>query len=329
VLVWEYAGPTVKPIPVQFHIGPLVLHTYGIGLAVTFWLAFRYYERRLKAAGYPTQWLPGVFAWVVVTAIAGARIVHVLANWSFYAAQPGQILAVWHGGLSSFGGLLFAIPTGTYLARRRCPDLSGLQALDLVAPVLVLSWAIGRLLGPQLMVAGGGRRTTAWYGMAYAGQVGNRVPVPLIQAFDCLVIYAVVILVERHYAARPTGFLIATSATLYGAARFFEESVFLRRNDHVGSLLVEAAGIGLVVAGAAWMLYLARRGRRLAAPGNTVGAGSRGSPEGDSPEGDSPDPSGGLEPAPETGTTDLAPAGAIAPAGPGEDAAAPPDTVSG
>ena len=299
----------MKPIPVQFHIGPLVLHTYGIGLAITFWLAFRYYERRLNAAGYPTEWLPGVFAWVVVTAIAGARIVHVLANWSFYSAQPLQIVAVWHGGLSSFGGLLFAIPTGTYLARRRCPDLSGLRALDLVAPVLVLSWAIGRLLGPQLMVAGGGRRTTAWYGMAYAGQVGKRVPVPLIQAFDCLVIYAIVILIERHYARRPTGFLIATSATLYGAARFFEENVFLRQNDHVGSFLVEAAGAGLVVIGAAWMLYLARRGH-VAAP-----QGSGAAPEG----------SGA---APESGLTGLATAAALAPPGSGEDAAVPPNTTN-
>jgi prolipoprotein diacylglyceryltransferase len=26
----------VKPIPVSFHIGPLEVHTYGIGLAITF-----------------------------------------------------------------------------------------------------------------------------------------------------------------------------------------------------------------------------------------------------------------------------------------------------
>jgi phosphatidylglycerol:prolipoprotein diacylglycerol transferase len=256
----------MKPIPVQFHIGPLLLHTYGIGLAVTFWVAYRYYEHRLKVRGYPVEWLPAVFGWVVVTAIAGARILHVAANWSYYSAAPGQILAVWHGGLSSFGGLLFAVPTGTYLAARRCPNLSAIEALDIVAPVLVLAWAIGRLLGPQLMVAGGGRETTAWYGMAYAGQVGKRIPVPLIQAADCLVIYAIVLLVEHYYTHRPRGFLIATAATLYGLARFFEENVFLRQNDHTGSVLVQAAGLGLVVLGASWMLVLSRRGVPVSAP---------------------------------------------------------------
>lgn len=319
----------MKPIPVQFHIGPLILHTYGIGLAVTFWLAFRYYERRLKAAGYPTDWLPGVFAWLVVTAIGGARIVHVLANWSYYAAQPAQILAVWHGGLSSFGGLLFAVPVGTYLARRRCPKLSGLRALDLVAPVLVLSWAIGRLLGPQLMVAGGGRQTTAWYGMAYAGQVGRRVPVPLIQAFDYLVIYAIVILIERHYARKPTGFLIAASATLYGAARFFEENVFLRQNDHVGSFLVQAAGIGLVVTGAGWMLYLVRYGRRPVPAEMGEAPPGGGSPEEGSFSGATPENGSRPGDSRPGGTAGLATATALAPPGSGKDAPPLPDTPSG
>ena len=49
----------MKPIPVAFHIGPLQVHTYGIGLALTFWFAFTYFERRLKRAGYRTAWLVG------------------------------------------------------------------------------------------------------------------------------------------------------------------------------------------------------------------------------------------------------------------------------
>ena len=47
----------MKPIPVAFHIGPLEVHTYGIGLAITFWFAFRYFERRLRrTATRPTGW---------------------------------------------------------------------------------------------------------------------------------------------------------------------------------------------------------------------------------------------------------------------------------
>ena len=48
----------MKPIPVAFHIGPLEVHTYGIGLAVTFWFAYCYFERRLRHARLPrpTGW---------------------------------------------------------------------------------------------------------------------------------------------------------------------------------------------------------------------------------------------------------------------------------
>ena len=43
----------MKPIPVVFHIGPLQVHTYGIGLALTFWFAFGYFERRLQQERLP------------------------------------------------------------------------------------------------------------------------------------------------------------------------------------------------------------------------------------------------------------------------------------
>ena len=62
----------MRPIPVVFHIGPLQVHTYGIGLAITFWFAYRYFGRRLRANGYPDAWLGRMFTWVVVAAIVGA-----------------------------------------------------------------------------------------------------------------------------------------------------------------------------------------------------------------------------------------------------------------
>ncbi len=269
----------MKPIPVAFHIGPLEVHTYGIGLAITFWFAYRYFERRLRNNGYPWQWLTGVFLWIVVASIAGARLLHVVANWSTYSAHPSQILAIWQGGLSSFGGLLFGIPVGVILARRRCPELPSIRALDIVSPVLMAAWGVGRLLGPQLMVAGGGRQTTAWWGLRYAGQAGKRVPVPLIQAFDSFVIFAVLILIEHYIRNRPVGFVVAATAALWGLGRFFEENVFLRQNDHVGSWLVQGAGLGLFAVGLITMVVLWRRPRPEPAAERDPGDDSHGRSE--------------------------------------------------
>src|ERR1039458_531886 len=113
VLQSRQRGRAVKPIPVVFHLGPLQIHTYGIGLAITFFVSYRYFARRLRNHGYDDSWLGRAFVWIIVASIIGARAAHVVANWSgFYAHNLGDIFAVWHGGLSSFGGLGFGVPTG-------------------------------------------------------------------------------------------------------------------------------------------------------------------------------------------------------------------------
>jgi phosphatidylglycerol:prolipoprotein diacylglycerol transferase len=261
---------TLRPIPISFHIGPLVVHTYGIGLAITFWFAYRYMERRLRRAGYESGWLVGAFVWIIVAAIVGARAQHVLANLSYYTANPGQILAVWHGGLSSFGGLLLGVPTGMIVFRRRYPQLRTVLALDLAAPVLGSSWALGRILGPQLMVCGGGcppqgHPSTAWFAVQYANGAGGytprELPIPVFQAIDYMLVFAVLMLLERRWKDRPAGAVIATGAGLWGLARFFEEH-FLLATGHLGSDLVQAAGILLFAAGAVTLAVQALRRRR-------------------------------------------------------------------
>jgi phosphatidylglycerol:prolipoprotein diacylglycerol transferase len=250
---------TVKPIPVSFNIWKLKIHTYGIGLAITFWFAFRYFERRLRKNGYPYQWLTGAFVWIIVASIVGARALHVLANLSSYTSDPGQILAVWNGGLSSFGGLLGGVPTGLILARKRCPELPTIKALDIVAPVLMAAWGVGRLLGPQLMIAGGGHPTSQWFGMYYAGEVGKRLPVPIFQAIESFVIFGILILIEHRAPRRPTGFILAATMSLWGLSRFFEEHLWLSDTSHLGSFLVQAAGLTLCASGIIVMLVLWRR----------------------------------------------------------------------
>jgi phosphatidylglycerol:prolipoprotein diacylglycerol transferase len=224
-----------------------------------------------------------VFLWIVAASIVGARLLHVLSNLSTYRANPGEILQVWHGGLSSFGGLLFGIPTGLILTRRRCPQLHTFRALDIVAPVLMAAWGVGRLLGPQLMVAGGGHPTHEWFGMYYAGQVGKRLPVPILQAIDSFIIFGVLLLIERYYKDRPVGFVLAATMALWGLTRFYEERLWLGEIGHLGSVLVQVAGLVLFVAGLAVMVVLHRRhprgvppadpGEVTAADGVLTGAG--------------------------------------------------------
>ena len=258
----------MRPIPVAFHVWFLEVHTYGIGLALTFWFGLRYTERRLRRAGYPWQWVTGMFVWVIVAAIVGARALHVVSNLSFYTHHPAQIIAIWQGGLSSFGGLIFAVPVAIVSSRRRCPELSSLRFADLMAPVLMACWGIGRLLGPQLMVAGGGHPTNQWFGMYYAGQPGKRLPVPIFQSMEDLAIFAILLLTERWLRSQapapvavaegqpvpagllpPSGIVIGVGMVLWGIERYLDEHLWLGEDGHLGSLLVQWAGVLLAVAG--------------------------------------------------------------------------------
>ncbi len=260
----------MRPIPVLFHIGPLVVHTYGVGLAVTFIVGYFWFKRRLVAHGYAWTWLGDSVIWIVIASVVGARVVHVVANWSYYAAAPGQILQVWHGGLASFGGIGLAIPVGIYLKHRWAPEIPLSRALDLMTPMLVGAWALGRLLGPQLMVAGGGHPTNQWFGMYYADQVGKRLPVPLFQAAECFAILLLLWWVERRVdrAGGPAGAITGLGAGLWGLSRFFDEHLWLSYPGHAGAVAVQIAGLVMfaVGVGAAGVLFWRWRSRPRPTP---------------------------------------------------------------
>lgn len=267
----------MKPIPVDFHIGPLLVHTYGIGLAITFLFGYKYFERRLRDHGYPYEWLGSAFLWIIAAAIIGARVVHVVANAGFYIRQPIQIPLIWHGGLSSFGGLALGLVTGFALARRHCPQLSGARAADLLAPVLLASWALGRLLGPQLMIRGGGHPTNQWFGMYYAGQVGKRLPVPIFQSMMTVGILLIAWQVEKLVERRggPTGLVMAVSAGFWGTGRFFEEHLWLAYPGHIGAIATQVGGVIVAVCGfAVAARLLIRDHHRLATASGTALAAS-------------------------------------------------------
>ena len=269
----------MRPIPIEFHIGPLTIHTYGIGLAITFLFSIWYMARRFREAGQPYDWLYRDGMKIVAIALVGSRVVHVLANIHYYAAYPIQIPLVWHGGLSSFGGLLFGVPAGIHYMRRSCPDLGALRALDIAAPVLMAGWAVGRLLGPQLMIRGGGHPTDAWYGLAYAGEAGKRIPVPIFQALEDAAIWGILVWIERRVPDRPDGILIFLTAGMWGITRFTDEYFWLAAPavwDAVEVMALVLSATGWVGVFVLWSRRGATRGRRAPPASPTASARTRG-----------------------------------------------------
>jgi hypothetical protein len=127
---------------------------------------------------------------------------------------------------------------------------------------------MGRLLGPQLMVDGGGHPTHQWFGMYYSGQAGRRLPVPIFQSIEDFSVFLILILIERRLnkwpdgslrSGYPTGVVISTGMILWGIERALDEHLWLGEDGHLGSLLVQIAGVALVVSGS--VLLLRARGQ--------------------------------------------------------------------
>ena len=192
---------------------------------------------------------------MVVLGVIGARIAHVATMWSLYSAHPSQIFAVWQGGLSSFGGLALAAPVGFVLARKWWPESRAVELADAIVPVLVAAWAMGRVLGPQFMVNGGGHVTHQWFGLRYAGQMGKRVPVPLIQGFEDGTLWAVLIWLERRGLKKRRGAITGIALVVWGVVRTLDERFLLGQQGHTGSVGVQIAGLALALIGLVVLVF--------------------------------------------------------------------------
>ena len=234
-------------LPTAVAIGPFTFYLYGLGLAITAWVSFSYLERRLKARGLAVGRWPRFATAVILSGLLGARAAHVATNWSYYHDHIGSLVALWQGGLASFGGLALAVPTGIVLARRYWPETPLLEFTDTLVVGLTAGWALGRVLGPQFMVAGGGHQTHQWFGLTYAGQVGRRVPVPLIQGAEDALLWLGLQALERR-TSRP-GLVTGVALFIWGLVRSVDERWLLGEQGHTGSVAVQGAGLLLSVLG--------------------------------------------------------------------------------
>jgi len=131
-------------------VGPLVVRLYGLilGVAIVVGASIaasfaRKFEVRSAKFKIKSEYVWDGLVWAVVLGVIGARAYHVIDLWEFYSKNPGQMLAVWNGGLGIFG----AIGGGTlglWLFSKR-ESLSLAQFLDVVAFGLPVAQAVGRL----------------------------------------------------------------------------------------------------------------------------------------------------------------------------------------
>ncbi len=129
--------------PVLFTVGPFTLHTYGLLVATGFAAALFYSLRQAAREGLDSDAFSNFFLIVVISAIAGSRLLYVIYNYRYFADHPLKVAAIWEGGLVFHGGLILAVfSSWLYLRRGVLPMW---ETADIAAPAIALGQAIGRL----------------------------------------------------------------------------------------------------------------------------------------------------------------------------------------
>ena len=143
------------------------IYWYGIIICAGFILAALYVNSRTKDFGITSDNLTDCLIICVPLGIICARIYYVVFEWGYYAQHPGEIIAIWKGGIAIYGGIIGTL-IGLFVYSR-VKKLSLASLCDLAAFGLLIGQCIGRWGNFVKGEAHGGPTTLPW-GMTIDGQ---------------------------------------------------------------------------------------------------------------------------------------------------------------
>jgi phosphatidylglycerol:prolipoprotein diacylglycerol transferase len=260
-------------------IGPLHIYYYGLILGVAIVVGYLFARRRALTRGVSPDFMDLCFVTMVPAAIIGARLYYVAFSFEVYRNDLTRIFSLSQGGLAFHGALIggfIGVLIALALAHRKKIKTRLSALLDVVAPVLLLSQAIGRLANYVNQEAFGGPTDLPW-GIVIAPErrpAGLEAqttfhPTFAYEALWNLVGLGLLLLIERNwrkkgYASR--GSLFALYLIWYSIARFWIE--FLRTDALlVGGLRVaQIISIVAFLGSAFYLWYAWRQWSRKSAP---------------------------------------------------------------
>lgn len=123
----------------QFHP---VINSYGFMLMMAFYSCYYFLNKDLNHLGYDAKLASDIVFAAAVGGILGSKIYYLIENFERVKADPsGMILS--GAGLVFLGGLMGGTLGVTYVIRKN--NLSWLKFADIVAPLLILGYAVGRI----------------------------------------------------------------------------------------------------------------------------------------------------------------------------------------
>lgn len=253
---------TIGIDPVVFSVGGFELRWYAVmvvlAIIAVIWVA----SREARRVGIGDEVIYSVALWAVIAGIIVSRLVHVIDQWEYYIAHPGQIIAF--EGLTIYGAILGALIAVIIYAWVK--KISFWQLGDVIAPGAILGQAIGRI-GCTINGCCYGLPTSLPWAVTYTHPNSYAVlGVPSHPAVVYLLIWDLIVFVilwQLRKRLKPVGSLFLLYLALYAAgdlgSRFFREGTpFL-----FGLQQAQVIGIAILVVTVPWLIIGMRRGRAL------------------------------------------------------------------
>jgi len=231
-----------SPSSGTLEIGPLKLNAYGLmialGVVAAVWLAGRRLEQR--GIGKRDD-ISEMALWAVPAGVIGARLYHVVTDWSRFSDSPSDILKIWEGGLGIWGGIALGVIVGLWVMKRKGLPIA--LTLTCVTPALPLAQSIGRWGNWWNQELFGKPTDLPWAlevssdTAVKAGELPGTTfhPTFLYESIGCLLIAVVLVLIDRRVKLRP-GLLFFVYTAMYTFMRFFIEGLRVDPTTEAGGL---------------------------------------------------------------------------------------------
>ncbi|RMD51838.1 prolipoprotein diacylglyceryl transferase, partial [Candidatus Parcubacteria bacterium] len=200
-------------------LGPAKIYVWGLMVAIGVFIALIISLHCARKLGLKPDILEDAAVWILAGAIIGARIFHIVFyDPGFYWHNPSEILKIWQGGMSIFGGLFFGVAFGVYALRQERKNL--LKYADAVAYGMPWGIFIGRI-GCFLIHDHPGLETNFFLGVMYPDGIVRHDLGLYLSIFGLLTGILFLILNRKD---RFAGFYSGMFLVLYGLSRLILDS---------------------------------------------------------------------------------------------------------
>jgi len=159
-IAFPHLGIYLQNVPKTIMVGNFGIAIYGILVASAMLIGISISAHVGKKTGQDPDLYWDSFVWIVISAIAGARIYYVIFMWEFYKDNLLQIFNLRAGGLAIYGGVLAGLLTAFIFAKIK--KIPFLKIFDILAPCCWIGQIIGRWGNFMNIEAYGSTTTLPW-----------------------------------------------------------------------------------------------------------------------------------------------------------------------